>query len=255
MPSEHGAMRQVPLATPFGRLAHERGGTRGVILSAALHLAVVIFLLWSGSRLMLADRAPGSGHGRGGGGGGGGNRTLVLFVPPAPAAPAPAPPAPAIVMPRQLAVVIPAVQPDTAPRAPAPAQAAAPGQGPGEGAGTGAGAGPGSGTGSGGGSGSGVGPGTGPDSGGGGGRIYPASPQTVIMPPNDVPHSLRGTTITAVFEISASGEVMHVAVDPFPKDRGFANEFLERLRHYIFTPAHTVDGQPVPALFRISITL
>ena len=253
MPSGHGAMRQIPLATPFGRLAHERGGIRGVILSAAVHLAVVIFLLWSGSHLMLADRVPGSGHGRGGGGGG--NRTLVLFVPPAPAAPAPAPPAPVIVMPKQLAVVIPEVRPDSTPRAPLPAQPAAAGQGPGEGAGKGPGAGPGSGTGSGGGSGSGVGPGTGPDSGGGGGRIYPASPQTVIMPPNDVPRALRGTTITAVFEISASGEVMHVAVDPVPRDRGFANEFLERLRHYIFTPAHTVDGQPVAALFRINITL
>jgi protein TonB len=248
-------MRPVPLATPFGRLAHERGRTRGVILSAAVHLAVVAFLVWSGTRLMVTDRAPGPGRGRGGGGGGGGNRTLVLLVPPAPAAPAPAPPAPAIVMPTQLAVVIPEVQPDTTPRAPAaPAQPAAAGQGPGEGPGKGAGVGPGSGTGSGGGSGSGVGPGSGPDS-GGGGRVYPPQPQGIILPPPDRPSSLRGTTVTAVFEISATGEVTHVALDPAPRDHKFANEFLERLRRFTFTPAYTVDGHPVAALFRINITL
>lgn len=228
-----------------------------MILSAAVHLAAVLFVLWTGTRLMEADRAPGSGHGRGGGGGGGGNRTLVLLVPPAPAAPAApalAPPAPAIVMPQQPAVVIPEVRPDTTPRAPAPAQPVA-GQGPGEGPGKGAGAGPGSGTGSGGGSGSGVGPGTGPDSGGEGGRIYSAQPLGIIMPPLHPPSSLRGTTLTAVFEISATGEVVHVALDPTPKDRTFANEFLERLRRYTFTPAHMVDGQPVATLFRINFTL
>lgn len=257
MPSELEAMRQIPLATPFGRLAHERGGTRGVILSAAVHLAAVAFLLWSGTHLMLADRAPGPGHGRGGGGGGGGNRTLVLLVPPAPATPAPAPPAPAIEVPKQIAVVIPEVRLDTTPLppAPAPAQPAAAGQGPGEGAGKGPGTGPGSGTGSGGGSGSGVGPGTGPDSGGGGGRLYPPQPQGIILPPPDRPSSLRGTTVTAVFEISATGEVTHVALDPTPKDHKFANEFLERLRRFTFTPAYTLDGHPVAALFRINITL
>jgi hypothetical protein len=248
-------MRQIPLATPFGRLAHERGGTRGVILSAAVHVATVVLLLWTGSRLMVADRAPGSGPGRGGGGGGGGNRTLVLFVPPAPAAPAPVPPAPAIVMPTQPVVVVPEVRPDTTPRAPDPAQPAAPGQGPGEGAGKGPGAGPGSGTGSGGGTGSGVGPGTGPDSGGGGGRVYPPQPQGIILPPPDRPSALRGTTVTAVFEISATGEVMHVALDPSPRDHKFANAFLERLRRFTFTPAYTLDGHPVAALFRINITL
>ncbi len=224
-----------------------------MILSAAVHLAAVLFLLWTGTQLMVADREPGSGRGRGGGGGG--NRTVAAALPPAPAAAAPAPPAPAIVMPEQLAVVIPQVQPDTTHRAPAPAQPAAAGQGPGEGPGKGAGAGPGTGTGSGGGSGSGVGPGTGPDSGGGGGRVYLPQVQGINLPPSDRPSSLRGTTVTAVFEISATGEVMHVALDPAPRDRKFASEFLERLRRFTFTPAHTPDGHPVAALFRINFTL
>ncbi len=199
-------MRQVPLATPFGRLARERGGTRGVILSAALHVAVVLLLVWSGSRLLTDERAPGPGHGRGGGGGGG-NRTLVLYVAPAPAPPAPAPPAPALVMPKQVTMVVPAVPVDTTPKAPAPAPAPvqpSQGQGPGEGAGTGPGKGPGSGSGSGGGNGSGVGPGAGPDS-GGGGTMYPPSPQGIILPPSHPPSALRGTRLTAVFEISAFG--------------------------------------------------
>ena len=255
MPSERNVERRVPLATPFGRLAHERGGKRAVILSAAVHLAAVALVLWTGSRLVVDERAPGPGHGRGGGGGGGGNRTLVLYVAPVPAAAAPAPPAPAIVTPTVPAVVIPIPQPaDTTPRASAAVLAAAPGAGPGEGAGKGPGTGPGSGGGSGGGTGGGVGPGTGPDS-GGGGRIYPPQPQAIIMPPPDRPSSLHGVTIAAVFEISASGEVLHVGLDPSPKDHKFANEFLERLRRFTFTPAHTLDGRPVAALYRINITL
>jgi len=251
MPSEHGAVRQVPLAIPFGRLAHERGGTRGVILSAAAHVGVVLLLLWSGSRV-LNGLAPGPGHGRGGGGGGG-NRTLVLYVPPAPPAPAPPPQAPAIVLPKQLAVVVPAVQPDTTPHAPAAAQPSA-GQGPGEGAGKGPGTGPGSGGGSGGGTGGGVGAGTGPDS-GGGGTVVPPSLQGMVLPPDDRPSSLHGTTITVVFEVSATGEVTHVALDPMPRDRKFANEFLSRMRRYTFIPAHTLDGRPVADMFIAKVTL
>jgi hypothetical protein len=249
-----GATRQVPLATPFGRLAHERGGKRGVILSAAVHLGAAGLLLWSGTRLVMDDRAPGPGHGKGGGGGGGGNRTVVLYEVAAAAQPAPPPPTAAVVVPVVPAVVIPVPLPvDTAPHAPAPALAAA-GAGPGEGAGKGPGTGPGAGGGTGGGSGGGVGPGTGPDS-GGGGRIYLPQPQGIIMPPPDRPSSLHGVTIAAVFEISASGEVLHVALDPMPRDRKFANEFLERLRRFTFTPAHTLDGRPVAALYRINITL
>ena len=249
-----GATRQVPLATPFGRLAHERGGKRGVILSAAVHLGAAGLLLWSGTRLVMDDRAPGPGHGKGGGGGGGGNRTVVLYEVAAAAQPAPPPPTPAVVVPVVPAVVIPVPLPvDTAPHAPAPALAAA-GAGPGEGAGKGPGTGPGAGGGTGGGSGGGVGPGTGPDS-GGGGRMIPPNLQGMILPPPDRPSSVRGTTIKVVFEVSATGEVTHVALDPMPKDRRFVTEFLERLRRFTFTPAHTRDGQPVAAVTWVKVTL
>lgn len=257
MPQAREAMRQVPLATPFGRLAHEGGSVRGVILSAAVHAALVFALVWGGTRLMVADRMPGSGQGRGGGGGGGGNRTLLLFTPPRPAAAAgptlPLPPP--LVMAKQPPVPLPEIKPpDVAPPTVSTAQllsALSPGQGPGQGPGAGPGAGPGTG----GGTGSGVGTGAGPDSGGGGGRIYPPQLQGMILPPPDRPAALRGTTVTVLFEVSARGEVMRVSLDPMPRDRKFTEAFLERLRRYTFTPAHTLDGHPVAAVFPIRITL
>jgi hypothetical protein len=255
MPSERRAMRQVPLATPFGRLVRERGGARGVFLSAALHAALALAIVWSGTRLMVADRMPGAGRGRGGGGGGGGNRTLLLFVPPSQEAAPALPPPPPLVMPKAQPIPLPPMQaPVLPPPSLSPEQLLAmlgPGQGPGKGSGLG----PGGGSGTGGGTGSGTGPGVGPDSGGGGGRGYPPQPQGLLMPPPDRPASVRGTMVTARFEISARGDVMRVSLDPMPRDRKFAAAFLERLRRYTFTPAYSLDGRPVAAAFEIRITL
>jgi hypothetical protein len=248
-------MRQVPLATPFGRLARERGGVRAVILSAVFHAGLALAVFWSGTRLMVADRMPGPGHGRGGGGGGGGNRALLLFVPPAQAAGPALPTPPPLVMPKAAPVPLPQMPaPDIPPPTLSSAQLLAM-LGPGQGPGTGSGRGPGSGSGTGGGAGAGTGPGVGADSGGGGGRIYPPQPQSIIMPPPDRPSSVRGTTVTARFEISARGEVMRVSLDPMPRDRKFANAFLDRLKRYTFTPAYALDGRPVAAAFEIHIML
>ncbi len=255
MSSAREATRQVPLATPFGRLAHERGNVRGVLLSAAVHLSLVLAVVWGGRQLMVADRMPGPGHGRGGGGGGGGNRLLVLFAPPAPAASGPVLPLPPqLQLPKQLPVPLPEIKPpDVIPPSVSTAQLLQ-ALGPGEGAGRGPGAGPGAGSGTGGGTGSGVGPGTGPDS-GGGGRLYPPSPRQIILPPPDRPSSVRGTTVTVRFEISSRGDVMRVSLSPTPRDRKFADLFAERLRRYTFTPATTLDGRPVAAIFEIKIML
>jgi len=260
MPRERGegegAVRQVPLATPFGRLVQGRGDTRAVILSAAVHLGVVAALLWGGTRFIEDTRAPGPGHGRGGGGGGGGGlRTLVLYeaAEPAPPPPAPVPPPTQVVV-RTVPTPVappPVKPPDSIPKASAPAAAS---PGPGAGPGTGAGTGPGTGGGSGGGAGGGVGPGVGSDSGGGGTVLNPY-PQTVIMPPSHVPRELRGATITAVFEIGADGKVVHVSLEPMPADRKFASDFLETLRQYAFTSARTLDGRPVAAILRVHFTL
>jgi hypothetical protein len=251
-------MRPVPLATPFGRLVRGRGDTRAVILSAAVHLGVVLALLWGGARFVEDSRAPGPGHGKGGGGGGGGGspRTLVLYEPEPAPPPQPVPPPQQLVV-RTVPVPAPVVKPpDSTPKPPAaaPAPAAGPAPGAGAGPGTGAGKGPGAGGGSGGGTGGGVGPGVGADSGGGGTVLNPY-PQTVIMPPSHVPRELRGSTITAVFEIGADGKVEHVSLEPMPADRKFASDFLQTLRQYAFTAARTLDGRPVAAILRVHFTL
>ncbi len=252
--------RRVPLATPFGRLVRDRGSARGVILSAVVHLGLAALVLWSGSRLLVADRMPGEGSGRGGGGGGGGGRALLLFQQPAPTAAVaalPVPPPPPLVMPRTPPIPLPEVKPAEIPPPNLTAEQLLSALNPGSGPGQGPGIGPGAGSGSGGGTGSGRGPGVGPDSGsgGGGGRIYPPQPQGIIMPPPDRPSSVRGMTVTVLFEISARGEVMRVSIDPMPRDRKFADAFLERLRRYTFTPAYTLDGHPIAAVYPIRITL
>ncbi|HVO35064.1 MAG TPA: hypothetical protein VMT21_05830 [Gemmatimonadales bacterium] len=227
-----------------------------MILSAVVHAALVLAVVYGGTRLVVADRMPGAGRGRGGGGGGGGARALLLFAPPAapPAGPT-LPLPPQLVMPKAAPIPLPEMQP---PDLPSPTLSTAQllaSLGPGEGPGKGTGAGPGAGSGTGGGTGSGRGPGMGPDSGGGGGSLYPPTPKQIILPPSDRPASVRGTTIVVRFEISERGDVMRVSMSPTPRDRSFASEFTERLRRYTFTPATTLDGHPVAAIYEIRITL
>ena len=229
-----------------------------MILSAVVHAALIFAALYGGSRLMVADRMPGAGRGRGGGGGGGASRALLLYSPPAAAPAGPTLPLPPpLVVPKVPPVPLPEVKPpDVTPPPPqlstaqllaALGRAAGPGQG--------SGAGPGAGSGSGGGNGSGRGAGTGPDSGGAGGRLYPPTPRQIILPPSDRPASVRGTTITVRFEISERGDVMRVSMSPTPRDHTFASQFAERLKQYTFTPATTLDGRPVAAIYEIRITL
>lgn len=254
MSIEHQAVRQVPLATPFGRQVRERGILRGVGLSAVVHVALIALVIWGGRRLAEADLAPGDGGGRSGGGGGGGNRIFAVFA--LPTASPPLPPAPALVVPSLQALTVPMTQPPEAvPEQISAQDLARLAQPTGAGAGQGTGTGPGSGSGTGGGSGSGVGTGVGPDSGGAGGSYFPPQPQSIIMPPDPRPASVRGTTITARFEISSRGEVLRVTIDPAIRDRRFSDALVERLRSYVFTPAYTRDGQPMAAPFEIRITL
>jgi hypothetical protein len=251
--------RRVPFAVPFGRQVRSGGSLRGTFLSAAVHAAIIALALWETSDRFYYDasRGPGDGPGRGGGGGGGGNRTVaIVTLPPAartPAPPAPPPTTPPLVVPQ---VVEPLPEPQVQPLAaaqPAPAEHA--GAGPGLGAGQGPGVGPGAGGGSGGGTGGGIGSGIGPDSGGGGGFVYPPQVQGIILPPPGAPRSLRGVRLTVTFFISATGQVDRVEVDPEIRDRGYRNEFLDRMRRYTFTPAYLRDGRAVPAEFPVQITL
>ena len=247
---------QVPLAVPFGRQVQSRSSLRELLLSAVLHLGVLVAFVWGGRHLAEVSGRPGEGPGRGGGGGGGGNRMFAVFT--ASAAAMPAPPPPPIVMPSQLSMQIPLT------RLPEVDQPAAPsvsdllrqtqGAGPGQGEGSGTGGGPGSGGGTGGGVGSGRGTGVGPDS-GGTGRVFPPQPQGIILPPTGAPANLRGVRLTVRFEISERGEVLNVEVDPPIRNRGYRNEFMDRMRRYTFSPAYNLDGRPVRAVFPVQITL
>ena len=254
MSIEQQADRQVPLATPFGRQVQGRGNIRGLGLSVAVHLGLLGLAAWGGHRFTEARDRPGLGPGDAGGGGGGGRVFAVLALPPAlPAAPQ----APALTVPSLVALTVPELRPpeDVPQQISAQDLLLLERQSSGQGSGQGSGLGPGSGSGSGGGSGSGVGTGTGPGTGGEGGRYYPPQPQGIIMPPPDRPSSLRGSTVTARFEISARGEVTRVSLEPPIRDRRFADEFVDRLRRYTFTPAYTLEGEPIAAVFEIRITL
>lgn len=253
MPSEVHPTRHVPLATPFGRQGRLRQRWRGPLLSAVVHLGIVGALVWSGERAMEAIRNPGEGPGSGGGGG---NRMFAVLL-PSRAFAAPVPP---LVQPEPDQLVVP-VTPTTIPPTPPPdsttvaATTPATSPAPGQGEGAGPGAGPGSGGGAGGGSGGGVGPGVGDDSGGAGGRVFPPQPQGIILPPTGAPGNLRGVRLTVRFEVSERGEVLSVEVEPQIRDRGYRNEFLERMRRYTFTPAYLPNGRPVRAVFPVQITL
>ena len=240
-------VRRVPFAEPLGRQLRPTGTTRGTVLSALVHAAVIGGLLWAAGRqhFIDANRGPGDDLGRGGGGGGGGVRAVAVFARLA-GAPAPPPVTPPVVQ----EVTVPAETPTEIPppveKPPEEVVAAppAPPTGAGEGTGAGTGVGPGSGTGTGGGIGSGVGTGFGNDSGpgGGGGTVIPPQLQGMIIPPPDRPRELRGTKVKVTFRINERGEVVDVSVDPPIRDRGYRNEFMDRMRRYTFTPAYTRDG-------------
>jgi protein TonB len=251
MSIERRALRHVPLAVSLGRQTRQRGMIRGLGLSAGVHCLLIGLAVWGTHRIAESDGDPGDGSRRNPGGGGGGRVFAVLALP---AALPSAPPPPALTVPSLAALTLPVEQPPeavpeqvTAEELARLAQAT----------GVGTGGGPGSGTGSGGGSGSGVGPGVGPDSGAGGGHgtYYMPRPQQVILPPTDRPASVRGISVTARFEISATGEVLRVTLQPTLPDRRFQGAFLERLRRYTFTPARSLDGRPIPGVCEVLFSL
>jgi hypothetical protein len=255
MSIERSADRQVPLASPFGRQVRDRGTLRGLGLSAAVHLGLLALVLWGQHRMMEAGLMPGLGPGKAGGGGGGSRVFAVLAIPAARAA---LPPAPALTVPSLQALTVPVEQPAeevpvqmSAEELAALIRATAPGSGGGQGSG----AGPGTGPGTGGGSGGGAGGGSGGDSGGAGGNVFAPQLQGMILPPPDRPSSVRGVTFRVRIEVSARGEVLDVSIDPAIRDRHYGDEFLDRLRHYRFTPAYTRDGRAAPGVFEIRITL
>jgi TonB family protein len=249
MSIERRVPRHVPLAVSLGRQTRQRGVFRGLGLSAVVHLVLIGLALWGTHHIAESDGDPGDGSSRDPGGGGGAPFAVLVLAPAQPSAPPP----PALTVPSLAALTIPMEQPPEAvPEQVSAADLARLAQA----TGVGTGGGPGSGTGSGGGSGSGVGPGVGSDSGAGGhGTYFMPQPQGVVLPPTDRPASVRGDTVVARFEISATGEVLRVTLEPTLPDRRFQSAFLERLRRWAFTPAHSRDGRPVPGVYEVRFPL
>lgn len=255
-----------PPAAPIGLgLPRARRSATGPVLSLVAHLLLLALAIRVAPALTyeppageLSPLDPG-----GGGGGGGGGRAVqvVALGPPAPARPpVEAVPQP---VPRPVPPPVPAPAVEEAPELPpVPAPAAdtlvqqadsGAGRGTGRGTGEGTGRGSGSGSGSGSGTGSGTGAGRGPG-GGGGGTARPPEPRQLILPPPDIPGSLRGTTITVTFRVAADGRVTDVALDPVPQDRGFARKLEDVMRSYRFRPARSPEGLPVPGTTTVSLT-
>jgi hypothetical protein len=248
---------RVPLGRPFGRQIQSQGPIRGTVLSAVLHLAVIALLVWMGRRHFFDSPTPGE-EGRGGGGGGGGIRGIAVFTARAMGRPLvqqqPPPAQQALTVPQHVVPLPESPPKDSLPVTPTPTAPTAAGEGPGQGAGVG----PGGGTGTGGGTGGGVGTGTGNDSGpggGAGGRVFPPFPYGVIMAPTGAPRELHGVHIVVTFQVSERGEVVSVRTDPEIRDRGYRNDFLDRMRHYTFRPAYTADGRHVAAELPIIMIL
>jgi hypothetical protein len=73
------------------------------------------------------------------------------------------------------------------------------------------------------------------------------------IPPANPPREVRGILLAVTFRVSERGEVVDVTVDPPIRDRGYRNEFLDRMKSFRFRPAHTRDGRAVAAEIVIRI--
>jgi cephalosporin-C deacetylase-like acetyl esterase len=73
--------------------------------------------------------------------------------------------------------------------------------------------------------------------------------------PADRPRSVRGREFAVHFWVDRRGRVTKVEVDPQIEDGDYRKKFLEQMYQFQFTPARTLDGQPVDGHIVIPITL
>jgi protein TonB len=232
----------------------------GVVASALAHAGVIATLIAGAATAREVFRNIGDGTGpRGGGGGGGGGAARFVELPPMEWVGREA----ASVseqLPRrtpEIPLELPRVNVTPSQAALRPigdlAAAQAIGQGPGTGGGVGAGSGSGGGVGSG--QGTGIGSGAGPGTGGGeGGSVLPPEPKFLVVPA-DRPASVRGREFAVHFWVDRRGKVTKVEIDPEIADAAYRRKFLEQMYQFQFTPARTLDGQPVDGHIIIPMTL
>jgi len=232
------------------------------LVSFLLHAVLIAWIAWGGSRLVAAaSQRPGGEGPRGGGGGGGASRVVFFELPDV------APPTAVTMVPPPATVTVnfkpPTDLPDVEIEMPKfdipqttvamPTTGSVLGQGPGSGGGPGAGTGTGGGIGSG--QGTGIGDSIGPGTGGEGGRIFPPVPRQVILPPMGAPGSLKGKEVVVTFWVNSDGRVTRVETNPALSRGDYARIFRERMLGYLFTPALTLEGQPIAAKLDITLIL
>ncbi len=251
---------------PKGQLpALERVQRKGAVVSASLHLVLILIIVLAPvvvRRVMGDPGEPG-----GGGGGGGGREIQFIQLPPAAAsAPAPAeeavqasvpPPEPVEddifttlptpdVVETDAAAVDAETQPEISLESLGLGLGLGTGDGPGEGTGTGGGVGSGEGEGIG----SGIGDGTGGDN----GDARAPEPRAVIYPFETPPDDIRGVELMLHFWVDRRGRVTKVEITPHIKDSDFRNKLMDRVKAWVFYPARTMNGSPVEGEYFVTVT-
>jgi protein TonB len=246
---------------PIGLPRRDEGRRQGVIVSVLVHAAIIALLLFPivlarTNIIPMQQGAGGAGPAGGGGGGRGGAQPheQVQFIVPTTAAPAATAPVPLpIPVPVKVATPVPPIVPAPTPAVKPPEQAAAPVPvtsiaGVGAGAGTGndgtTGNGPGTGGGVGSGIGTGRGAGLGPGTGGGTQKNFPPTLTEMFLPPFPVPNSVKGSSLTAEFDVDSTGRVLDVKFSE-TRDGDYNRRIMSVLRAMKFRPGHSPDGTPL----------
>lgn len=97
--------------------------------------------------------------------------------------------------------------------------------------------------------------GSGTGSGGGGGEVFPPQARYSILPPLPRPSSVRGKTFRVHFWVDAGGRVTRVDVSPSIPDAEYRKQFVQLMYQYTFVPALRPDGTPVAGETILTITL
>ena len=247
-----------PAEVPQFSVPHtRRPAGRWVVVSIFLHALLVLLIVGVETGVFAEIFGTGGGEGPAGGGGGGGAERvtyleLPAYVSTALASPLPSPRNEIRFNAEQPSVrQIPIPERKVSLKWPSAMMEAVSTLGSDRGTGGGPGTGPGSGGGSGTGLGTGTGSHVGPGTGGNQAYVYAPEPRSITYPVVTVPEALRGQELTIHFWVDARGRVTRIEVDPPIRDRSYRDALNEMLLGWIFYPARTASGAPVPGEMEI----
>ena len=225
----------------------------GTVVSAVVHLALLLLLLtpisYGGLVEPLEQGAGGLGPAGGGGGRSARRMEVIQYVQIAPTPPPVARPAFMFVPPPVIPMPPPQLEPIKMLE-----QAVAAGTSTGSAQDPNGGAGPGTGGGVGSGAGTGKGSSVGPGSGGGNQPNFPPTPTEMFIPPLPVPASVRGFHVLAEFDVDEKGRVLSMKFTE-TKDRGYNRRLADILKSFRFRPGTRPDGTPIRMKAQVEIDL